>query len=147
MIIKKSAIQNHTAKKITSGSKPAHKAPIKLRASPKNQIVMNPMAIPSADFILHCSMSWGISKTIQHARLMLELFEWIKGNFQDIRGGTHEPRHVRPPRGDRVGEGHHLGVAKHGGGKDALIFVFRDIEPVELQQFESLDLANNDKES
>lgn len=63
------------------------------------------------------------------------------------RGGTHEPRHVRPPRGDRVGEGHHLGVAKHGGGKDALIFVFRDIGPVQLQQFESLDLANNDKES
>ena len=59
------------AKKITSGNNPAQSDPAKLNKSPKNQILMNPMAIPSADFNLHCSINCGISNTIQHANLRI----------------------------------------------------------------------------
>ena len=64
----KSAMQNQMARKMTSGNNPAQTAPIKLKTSPMNQMLMNPIAIPSADFNLHCSMSCGIKSTIQHAR-------------------------------------------------------------------------------
>lgn len=42
---------------MTSGNNPAQSAPIKLKASPKNQIEMNPIETPSADFNLHCSIN------------------------------------------------------------------------------------------
>lgn len=66
-------MQNQTAKNMTSGNNPAQSAPIKLKTSPKNQIEMNPIETPSADFNLHCSINWGINNTIQHARLNIVL--------------------------------------------------------------------------
>lgn len=60
--------QYHTASKITSGNSPAQIAPTRLATSPAAQVSKNPIEIPSADFVLHCSISWGSSRTIQHAR-------------------------------------------------------------------------------
>ena len=62
-------MQNQIAKKMTSGNKPAQMDPMRFKTSPKNQMEMNPMAMPSADWSLHCSINWGINKTIQQAKL------------------------------------------------------------------------------